>query len=153
MLASQEEGVMTHSLASQVFCLGSLVDQQGSSGIVVHRRWSRTCVSEYVVSVAGETWRHPGMPVHGPITQHAKDQRGHSLKGNHCVLFIHNTSDTELWGFSLTPASSLTLTRCLMIQFKSDTICLEFASGPAVKVSAPQAPLQRLIISLEPAYF
>ena len=57
---------MTHSLASQVFCLGSLVDQQGSSGIVVHRRWSRTCVSEYVVSVAGETWRHPGMPVHGP---------------------------------------------------------------------------------------
>ena len=38
-------------------------------------------------------------------------------------------------------------------QFKSDTICLEFASGPAVKVSAPQAPLQRLIISLEPAYF
>ena len=106
-------------------------------------------MSEYVVSVAGETWPHPGMPVHGPITQHAKDQRGHSLKGNHRVPFIHNTSDTELWGFSLIPASSLTLTGCLTIPFRSDTIYLEFASGPALKVSAPQAPLQRLITSLD----
>ena len=49
MFASREEGIMTHSLASQVFCLGSLVDQQGSSVTVVHRRQSRTCVSEYFV--------------------------------------------------------------------------------------------------------
>lgn len=49
MFVSREEGIMTHSLASQVFCLGSLVDQQGSSVTVVHRRQSRTCVSEYFV--------------------------------------------------------------------------------------------------------
>lgn len=47
-------------------------------------------MSEYVIRSAGETWGHTGMPIHGPVTQHAEDQRGHPLKGNQFPLYTQH---------------------------------------------------------------